>query len=143
MTRYTNLREAVQLLASPAIKQVQWLDNLFSQLTDGESAEAYGNDELVMEFGDIAIARDHMMECEELSAKEAKTVAELERMIGSICVPSDVVFWERKALHDDPRWVQIRAAAKLTLAQLPDELRESDWTRRNWGGGSPKAIPST
>ncbi|MXO97367.1 hypothetical protein GRI34_13175 [Erythrobacter aquimaris] len=122
---------------------MQWLDNIFSQLTDGESAEAYGNDELVMEFNDIAIARDHMMEYQELSAKEAKTVAELERMIGSICVPSDAVFWERKALHDDPRWEQIRAAAKLTLAQLPDELRESDWTRRNWGGGSSKAVPST
>ena len=142
MTRYTNLREAVQLLASPAKKQVQWLDDIFCQLTDGESAEAYGNDELVMEFDDIAVASGHMVECQELRENEAETVAELERIIGSICVPCDAVFWDREALHDDPRWEQIRTAAKLALAQLPDELRESDWTRQNWRGGSSKAIPS-
>ena len=143
MTRYTNLREAVQRLASPATDQVHWLDDFFSQLTDGRSAEAYGNDELVMEFDDIAVARNHMMECHELSANEAEIVAEFDRIIGSICDPSDAAFWERKALYEDPRWEQIRAAAKLTLAQLPDECRESDWTRRNWGSGPSKAIPSS
>ncbi|MEO1647622.1 MAG: hypothetical protein AAFR32_02265 [Pseudomonadota bacterium] len=143
MTRYTNLREALQRLALPAIKQAEWLDDFFSQLTDGKCAEAFGNEELVMGFGDIALARNHMMEFQELSANEAEIVAEVDSIIGSICDPSDSDFWERKALYEDPRWEQIRAVAKLTLAQLPDERRESDWTRRNWGGGSSKAIPSS
>ena len=142
MTRYKNLREAVQLLASPAAVQVSWLDDLFSDVTDGGSSEAFGNDELALEFGDIALACGHMVECGEMSEAEKGIVGLLDELLTTISDASDDTFWQRNALYEDARWEELRACAKSTLSKLPDEARESDWTRKNWGGGNSKAIPS-
>lgn len=62
-TRYTILRETVANLAAAAEAQVAYLDNSFSRLTGGGSAEAYGNDELALEFEDSFVVVDHMLEC--------------------------------------------------------------------------------
>nr|WP_298896248.1 hypothetical protein [uncultured Altererythrobacter sp.] len=52
-TRYKSLRSSIELLAAPAATQSAWLDWVFSDLTHGQSAEVYGNYELIENCYDI------------------------------------------------------------------------------------------
>lgn len=127
-TRYQMLREAVSNLAAPADEQVAYLDRIFVQCTGGGSAEAYGNDELVLELDDSFMAHRHMMEFGEINDAEVAAVKRLYNFVNSHWGDTNN-FWDRKALFVDPRWREVRAMAAQVLAQLPDELRESDYTR--------------
>ena len=120
------LRKAMELLASPAAAQVEWLDHIFSELTGGKSAEAYGNYELIEEFDGIAIARNHLVEIQKISNTEAKVIARLDGELEEICDASDDSFWERPALYDDPTWERIRESAQMALTQFPNEPRQSE-----------------
>lgn len=143
MTRYNNLRHSIEILASSAEVQVEWLDSFFSDLTGGESAIGYGNDELVLVFEDIYVACTHMRECGEITEAEIGAARTIDELLDRLDASKDKSFWRREALLADPRWDQIRDCAAKALARLPDELRESDWTRKYWGSGSSKAIPSS
>jgi hypothetical protein len=128
-TRYTLLREAVANLAAPAEAQVSYLDSSFSGLTGGKSAEAYGNDELAMEFDDSFIAVNHMLEFGEISQDEIGALRTLNEMLNRWSGSAHREFWAREALFKDPRWQAIRSRASEVLALLPDETRESVYTR--------------
>ncbi|WP_342249401.1 hypothetical protein [Sphingomonas sp. OTU376] len=128
-TRYTMLREAVANLAASAEAQVSYLDSSFSGLTGGKSAEAYGNFELAMEFDDSFVAVGHMLEFGEISQDEIDALQTLDELLSCWSGPSHEDFWVREALFDDPRWQAIRSRAAEVLALLPDEARESDYTR--------------
>ena len=64
------LRDAVANLAAPAADQVAYLDRSFAGLTGGRSAEGYGNNELVLEFEDMFVAVDHMLDHGEITQAE-------------------------------------------------------------------------
>lgn len=128
-TRYTILRETVANLAAAAEVQVAYLDNSFSRLTGGGSAEAYGNDELALEFEDSFVFVDHMLECGEITPEEIDALRPLDVMLARWSGPEHLEFWARRALFEDPRWRAIRAKAAEVLARLPDEARESDYMR--------------
>lgn len=128
-TRYTMLREAVANLAASAEAQVAYLDSSFSGLTGGKSAEAYGNDELAMEFDDSFIAIGHMLEFGEVSQDEIDALRTLDEMLNCWSGSAHKDFWAREASFKDPRWQAIRSRAAEVLALLPDEVRESDYTR--------------
>ena len=129
MTRYQMLREAVANLAAPAEEQVAYLDRIFVPLTGGGSAAGYGNDELALELEDIAPATADMMDFGEITAEEVEAVKAIDLLIAQYQQEHDPVFWRREALFDDPRWQNVREVAAQALAQLPDEARESDYTR--------------
>lgn len=128
-TRYTMLREAVANLAAPAEVQVAYLDRIFSGLTKGRSAEGYGNNELALEFEDRFIALGHMLEQGEITQAEIDALRSLDRLFDNLGGEDNKSFWARPALFTDPRWQAIRARATEVLAMLPDEKRESDYTR--------------
>jgi len=128
-TRYTMLREAVANLAAPAHAQISYLDRIFAGLTGGESAELYGNNELVLEFEDSFVAVGHMLEYGEVRQDEIDALRSLDEMLSGWSGPAHKDFWARAALFDDPRWQSIRVRAAEILALLPDERRESDYTR--------------
>lgn len=128
-TRYTILRHAVANLAAPAEAQVSYLDRSFSGLTGGKSAEAYGNGELAMEFDDIFIAANHMLEFGEISRDEISALRTLDDMLTRWSGSGHKGFWAREALFEDPRWQAIRQRAADVLAILPDVARESVYTR--------------
>ena len=128
-TRYTLLREAVANLAASADAQVSYLDDSFAGLTGGQSAEAYGNDELGMEFDDSFMAVGHMLEYGEISQAEIDALRSLDEMLSQWSGSEHKDFWARKALFGDPRWQAIRLRASEVLALLPDEARESEYTR--------------
>jgi hypothetical protein len=128
-TRYTILREAVANLAASADAQVSYLDDSFAGLTGGKSAEAYGNDELAMEFDDSFIAVGHMLEFGEINQTEIDALRSLDDMLNRWSGPAHKDFWARRALFKDPRWQAIRLRASEVLALLPDEARESEYTR--------------
>jgi len=128
-TRYTLLREAVANLAAPADAQVVYLDRSFSGLTGGQSAEAYGNDELAMEFEDSFIAVGHMLHYGEIKTSEIDALQSLDDMLSRWSGEKHSDFWARTALFADPRWEAIRLRASEVLALLPDEARESEYTR--------------
>lgn len=123
------LREAVANLAAPPALQVDYLDRTFALCTGGGSAAAYGNEELLLEFDDSFISTNDMMNCGEITAKEVAAIGQLNDYINAIWQAEDEIFLDREALFDDPRWEEVRAIATRVLADLPDEPRESDYTR--------------
>lgn len=128
-TRYILLRGAVANLAASADAQVSYLDSSFAGLTNGKSAEAYGNAELALEFEDSFVAVGHMLEYGEIKANEIDALRSLDEMLGRWSGPTHKDFWARNALFQDPRWHAIRLRAAEVLALLPDEARESEYTR--------------
>ncbi|RYG88230.1 MAG: hypothetical protein EON59_05095 [Alphaproteobacteria bacterium] len=128
-TRYTFLRESVANLAASAADQASYLDDSFAGLTGGKSAEAYGNDELAMEFDDSFIAVSHMLEYGEIRQSEIDALRSLDEMLNRWSGPRHTDFWARKALFEDHRWEAIRLRAIEVLALMPDEPRESEYTR--------------
>lgn len=128
-TRYTMLREAVANLAAPAEAQVSYLGSSFSGLTGGKSAEVYGNDELALEFDDRFMALGDMLYHGEVIQEEVDAPRTLEKMLSRWSGSAHRDFWARRALFEDPRWQAIRPRASEVLALLPDEMRESDYTR--------------
>ncbi|BCA62112.1 hypothetical protein HMP09_1346 [Sphingomonas sp. HMP9] len=135
-TRYQQLRAAVANLAAPADLQATYLDGIFVLCTGGGSAEGYGNIELVEEFYDIFLARNHMFEFEEIRPSEVEAVIKLDKILSLICAEQDDRLWAREALFSDERWTKIRSYASKVLKELPDEPRESDYTRGLSGGDS-------
>jgi len=135
-TRYQQLRAAVANLAAPADLQVAYLDEIFVLCTGGGSAAGYGNVELVEEFYDIFLARNHMLEYEEIKSSEIAATVQLDEFLSLICAEQDDELWARDALFIDDRWKQIRSQAWEVLKELPDEQRESDYTRGLSGNGS-------
>ncbi len=128
-TRYTILRETVANLAAAAEAQIAYLDDSFSGFMGGGSAEAYGNDELALEFEDSFVAVGHMLECGEITQEEIDALRPLDAMLARWSGPEHPEFWARRALFEDPRWRAIRVKAAEVLARLPDEARESDYMR--------------
>lgn len=128
-TRYEQLRAAVANLAAPADLQVAYLDKIFVLCTGGGSAAGYGNVELVEEFYDIFLARNHMLEYDEIKKPEVAATVQLYEFLSLICAAQDDKLWAREALFIDERWAQIRSHAAEVLKELPDEPRESDYTR--------------
>jgi hypothetical protein len=128
-TRYQQLRAAVANLAASADLQVAYLDKLFVLCTGGGSAAGYGNIELVEEFYDILLARNHMVEYDEIKPPEVAATAQLDEFLSLICAEQDDTLWAREALFIDDRWKKIRSRAAEVLKKLPDEARESDYTR--------------
>lgn len=128
-TRYTLLRETVANLAASAEAQVLYLDSSFAGLTGGKSAEAYGNDELALEFNNSFIAVCHMFEYGGISESEIDALRSLDEMLSQWSGPTHKDFWTRTALFQDPRWQAIRLRAIEVLALLPDETRQSEYTR--------------
>ena len=129
MTRYQMLREAVAILAAPPNEQVDHLDRIFIECTGGGCAAAYGNDELALGLDDILLATNHMIEFGEISANEVAAIKPLADHFLAYWQPEDATFWHRAALFDDPRWQDVRAFARTVLNRLPDEKRESEYTR--------------
>lgn len=142
MTRYTNLRQSIKILASSAEIQIEWLDWFFGDLTGQGSAEGYGNEELLLGFDDIYVACAHMFECGEITEAEIDASATIDELLNFLDPSKDDSFWRRESLFTDPRWDQIRDCSAKALTCLPDELRESAWTRQHWASGDSKAIPS-
>lgn len=134
-TRYAHLRNAIAALAAPPEIQVDYLDRLLASLTEGGSAEGYGNVELIEGFEDVFIARDHMLEQGEINQAEMDAICQLNALIDAICAEQDDDLWQRSALFADERWQRIRVCASEVMGQLPEAERQSDFTRSsgaNW-----------
>lgn len=123
------LRETVARLAARPDAQVSYLDVIFAEMTGGESAAAYGNDELALEFEDIFPAAEHMLEYREITQAEIDAIQPLADILDLFCREADDFFWQRDALYSDERWRKLRYCADKALQHLPDEERESDYTR--------------
>ena len=122
-SRYQQLRQAVSNLAAPPQEQARYLDEIFTSLTSGESAAAYGNDELALEFDGIFQAANDMIEHGELFEREKRVVVPLDELLTKWSGPEKAGFWQRDALFDDARWEEVRACAARALVELPDEER--------------------
>lgn len=123
------LREAVAMLAAPPNEQVDYLDFIFASCTGGGSAAGYGNYELAYDLEDAFLATDDMLSFGEVSANEIAATKSLNDHLLRYWEIEDATFWRRGSLFDDARWREIRALAKIVLHQLPNEKRESEYTR--------------
>ena len=121
VTRYMTLRRAIANLAAAPDAQVAYLDGL--------GIAAYGNDELALEFDDIFPVTEHMRRHGEIRQSEIDAIRPLAEMLDFTFNYSDASFWERAALYTDQRWSLIRRCAAKALLDLPDDDRESDYTR--------------
>ena len=123
------MRASIANLAAAPDKQVVYLDRSFANLTGGHSAAPYGNNELALEFDDIFPAAEHMLEHGEITQSEIDLIRPLDDLLKRLCDEADDTFWSRDALLHDVRWQQLRSCAFEVLSALPDEQRESDYTR--------------
>ena len=113
-------------LSLSAEEQAAFLDREFRSLTGGGDASAYGNDELVELFCDIALAIPHLISINQLTQVEAEAVQRFDTRLNEVCDPQDSAFWMRPALFEDPRWEEIRIAAREALERLPNEPRNEE-----------------
>lgn len=112
MTRYKLLRKSVAYFAASPEQQ---------------RAHDWGADEAV---NDTPYPLEHMLEFGEITPAEIGIVRPLETLIGQYCAAPGVKPWDdESALLSDPIWARIRSLAAEVLEQLPDEDRESEWTR--------------
>ena len=136
---YLSLRQKVELLAAPATEQVEWLDQSFSLVTGGGSAEGYGNDELLDGYFEDVVALNHLVEIGQVTKTEAESMLRLEDFIAEMSKGNDE-FFERDALFSDRRWEDIRVVAKEVLAELPNKSNDPEWMKKFFGGKSEKPI---
>jgi hypothetical protein len=112
MTRYAFLRRSVAYFAASPENQL---------------AHDWGADDAV---NDTPYPLEHMLEHDEITPAEIAILRPLETLIGQYCSSQGVKPWHDEAvLFSDPMWARIRALATEILERLPDEERESDWTR--------------
>jgi hypothetical protein len=125
------------VLAAPPDEQAEYLDRIFIRCTGGGSAAAYGNEELALQLDDSLSPTAHMIEFGEITANEAAAIKLLNDHFLAYWQPDDPIFWGRDALFHDPRWQEVRAMAAHILNKLPDEMRESAFTRSVNGKENP------
>jgi hypothetical protein len=124
MTRYQHLRQAIARLAAPAEEQDAWLRQLLGHLdASGREGEAYGNDELALEFDDFFHAAGTMRENGEITQDEIDAAHVLNDLLLKRSGNDGSGFWTRPALWNDERWEEIRACARQVLVAFPDEER--------------------
>lgn len=70
-----------------------------------------------------------MLECGEINQAEIDALGTIDKMLSRFSSQAYQDFWERKALFEDPQWQAIRIRASEVLAMLPNEARESEYTR--------------
>lgn len=111
MNRRGVLQSSVSVLASSAEKQAEYLN---AQGFD----DRYGLDELVLEFDDIALARDDMLMMGEIDKSEYDMIALVQMYISELTALQDYGVWERSSLSTDARWQHLRAMADKLLNKL-------------------------
>ncbi len=97
------LIDAVSLLASDASEQLHYLERL---------GVLPGVDELVLEFDDIACARDDMLRTGELNADEHRMLAMLDVAMTKTMSSEDTMLWTPQAVMHDERWQELRIRAR-------------------------------
>ena len=117
MTRYALLRDTIAYFAAPA--EVQLTHDL-------------GADDAVNDMETFFGAHKDMIAYDEITLAEVDAIRPLDDLITRFCASDSVKPWEDEdeaPLFSDPLWAEIRCLAMEVIAQLPDEKRESDYTR--------------
>lgn len=138
---YLALRDGVSLLAAPAEAQVAWLDDIFRDMTNGGSAEGFGNYELLANYCEDMVAIGHQVSVGQVAPTEEKAFRRLDEFIGSV-PKDDEAIWLRESLFADQRWEEISRVALEVLATLPDKANDPEWVKRYGGGYKSRAIPA-
>jgi len=111
--RLDMLKLALANLAGSADDQARYLDGVL-----GNSAAAYGNDELAQELNDAFASHLDMKERGLMKDEQIDAVRQVDQLLGQISAGTEDVFWRREALATDPRWDQVRMAARAALRTL-------------------------
>lgn len=128
-TRYQQLRQSIANLAAPAAEQRAHLESIFPRY-GSPLPHHFNTDELGMEFGDIYLATGDMLEWGEISQSEIDAARPLDKLLEKWSGKQNGDFWTVGALFDDARWEEVRQIASHVLARYPDEIRESEFTKR-------------
>lgn len=105
MTAVERLMRTIALLAADAETQASYLDGI-------GAGSGHDLDELALEFDDDfrACPRD------QLTMPQLEALAALDRILETLGGSAHATFWNREALHNDPRWREVRGAARKVLA---------------------------
>ncbi|WP_429277966.1 hypothetical protein [Novosphingobium gossypii] len=79
----------------------------------------YQSAELASQFEDYFVSIYHMLEANELSSVQVKTLNDLDGVISAMKSKKGNDFWRLDALDVDPDWDEIRSSAKAALKTLP------------------------
>jgi len=95
---YTDLRDVVVRLTSPADAQCAYLDRLFANMSGGWSPSSYGNDELALEFEDSFVAVDYMLDHGKILPSQIEALSSLDQLLGAMSGEENKDVWKRQAL---------------------------------------------
>lgn len=110
-SRYQQLREAISVLAAPANEQD-------AHLRRQGFTEAFGNDELALEFEDVFISAPHLYRDGILTQQQFDAASAVDRLLDQWSGEDHSDFWERASLWSDPRWEEVRQAARAARSAL-------------------------
>lgn len=108
-TRTDLLRESLQVLAAPAVAQLQYLAAL------GVPGLV---DELALEFDDIGAAARDMLEQGELRPSQYEAVGRVDRRLAEMSDSRQEALWTPKALTESSEWAELRQLASAALSTL-------------------------
>jgi len=108
--RLETLKATLRTLSAPARAQADYLDGLC-----GPTAADYGNDELGLELDDAFSSHEEMLKAGLLTDRQATAIRLLNGLLASGSSNAESEFWKREALSTDPRWEQVRSAARAAL----------------------------
>ncbi len=105
------LIDAIEGLAAEPAAQRERLDRLGFSGSDLV-------DELALDFDDIAVTKDDMLDRGELNEEEHQTIASIDDMLERMSGQENARLWTRDVLAIAPEWAEIRALARYALQLL-------------------------
>jgi hypothetical protein len=105
--RVLAMQAATELLAAPAEDQIRRLRAIYGR----DLGEFSNIDEIALEFSDIVLLRDTMLQAGEISHEQHQCLGDLDRALARISGNRCAALWTVEALRTDERWDDIRAKA--------------------------------
>lgn len=116
MTRIDQLRKSLEMLASPASRQLSYLSSISD--IPSEMDGNYNIDELILEFDDIACATNDMFSHGELTELQRKAILDFDNFLSSVGAAQPKSVWTSASLQHSQEWEEIRAKARICLKAL-------------------------
>jgi len=107
----SEIRRTLQVLASPAEDQLSYVQSL----------GPVGNDEMALEFDDVAPAALSLRGSEYITDQQAAGIEEVNKQLRTMSGRENAELWTDDAVRIAPEWARLRELAATALSQLDEQ----------------------